>query len=661
MSLLQKKWLVKHMSKKNVSGSIAVKLAVVFIFFAVFQSILLASLMIQGGVLKQAKSNQYSFFSEKVNGRSNNLENEMKNVWTNLDYDIEQINKYLETAMDEGAEESADQILEQMAPLVMDALHRTKTTGAFFVIPKPDGQSDKTLPALYFRNNNPDRNSKENSNLYMLIGPWNVAEKMEIATTANWSFRLNIDETNRNFVYKPYEAALDNGKSKWLGYWSPPFKVNPEDEDVITYSVPLFDAEGNVKAIFGVEIAVSYLYRFLPASDLQASDSYGYIIGIKNEDLDADAVVTHGAMQARMLDKGGLLLLKTVDEERSIYEIVNNHSSEDIYACVKPMGMYYHNTPFEGEKWMLIGLMEKSELLQFPERIGSILGYSFLLSLVIGFITAILTSQWFTRHAKLIELSGLPVGAFELGGRRGRVYMTSQIPRLLNLTKEQERRFSRDKNQFIRFLKELRCAEAGEEGVYRMESGGQSRWIKITQKTSGSPLRCVVEDVTDEILQTKALKKERDRDGLTGVKNRMAFGMAMEDANRCLDRQQRIALVMCDLNDLKGVNDAFGHDKGDEYIRAAADCIRKAFPDGQVFRIGGDEFSVIIRDVLTEEIRENVSALERLMEEYSRGCCYETSIAAGFAFYDADMDTGLEGTLARADADMYEKKRAMKR
>ena len=161
------------MGKRNVSGSIAFKLAVVFIFFAVFQSILLASLMISGGVLKQAKANQYSIFAEKVNGRSDNLENQMKNIWTNLDYDAEQISQYFETMEQEGAPENADAMLEELAPI--DTLFRVKTTGVFLVMPDQGREGDGALPALYLRNNNPDRSSRENSNLYMLVGPWNVA------------------------------------------------------------------------------------------------------------------------------------------------------------------------------------------------------------------------------------------------------------------------------------------------------------------------------------------------------------------------------------------------------------------------------------------------------------------------------------------------------
>ncbi len=78
----------------------------------------------------------------------------------------------------------------------------------------------------------------------MLAGPWNVADKLKIATTANWSYRLELSSSNRDFYTKPYEAANEYGRSAWLGYWSTPFKVNPQDEDVITYSVPVFDGKG---------------------------------------------------------------------------------------------------------------------------------------------------------------------------------------------------------------------------------------------------------------------------------------------------------------------------------------------------------------------------------------------------------------------------------
>ncbi|MFQ9701566.1 MAG: hypothetical protein ACLR0U_02415 [Enterocloster clostridioformis] len=69
-----------------------------------------------------------------------------------------------------------------------------------------------------------------------------MAEKMKISTTANWNFRLEVNGENRDFFQKPWSAAVENGRFKMkLGDTVvPPFQVNEEDEDVITYSVPLF-------------------------------------------------------------------------------------------------------------------------------------------------------------------------------------------------------------------------------------------------------------------------------------------------------------------------------------------------------------------------------------------------------------------------------------
>lgn len=649
------------MSKKIKSKSIAFKLAVAFICLAVFQSILISSLLIAGGVLKQARKNQYKIFSEKAAGRQSNLENEMDNIWTNFNQDTEEICRYFDRLQEEGTEKTADQILEDLSPQVQNALYRTKTTGAFLVLPGQPDLSDGSLPALYFRNNSPERSAAGDSNLYMLIGPWNVAEKREIATTANWSLRLNLNQENQDFVVKPYEAALENGPSEWLGYWSPSFTVNPQDESVITYSVPLFRSDGSVAAIFGVEISVSYLYHYLPPFDLQASDSYGYVIAIRSGDDAIRVAVTNGALQKRVLSEGSILEMETVDEENSIYRLTGNSSTNQLYACAERMGMYYHNTPFEQEEWFLIALMDESSLLQFPHKIERIITYSFLLSMIIGFIFAIVISQWFTRHAKLIELSELPVGAFEFRNHSSKVLMTSQVPHLLGLTREQERNICRDKRQLISFLKTLSASEREGENVFKILTQAGTRWISISRKDSSGSVRCVVEDVTDEVLQKRALQVERDRDGLTGVGNRLAYEAMIQQANSRLSETDKIVLIMCDLNDLKGVNDVFGHDKGDQYIRTAADIICKVFPDGNVFRIGGDEFVVFLQDMEPETVQKRISALAAEMADYDASNEFPAALASGYAFYDPGQDVRLESTLSRADADMYRNKKRMKK
>lgn len=645
------------MGKKIRSRNIAFNLAVVFVCFAVFQSILLTGIMVGSGVLKRARQNEYRIFSEKVNGRKNNLENEMENIWTNFDYDAKQISHYFESLDNQDLSGRENEVLEALAPTVLDALYHTKTTGAFLILPN-GGKTDDSLAALYFRNNSPEKTGEDNANVYMLTGPWNVAETMKVATTANWSFRLDLNDGNRDFYEKPYKAAMEYGRSGWLGYWSLPFKVNPQDEEVITYSIPLFGGDGKVAAVFGVEISVNYMYRFLPAKELQSDGSYGYAIATGSMEEGLELSITHGAVQKRMLDGRGPLQLECLDEQNGIYRLLKHNSSHEIYACVSQMGMYYHNTPFESEGWYLMGIMEEPILLQFPNKIEKILVYALMMSTVIGLIIAVFVSMWFTRHAKLIELSELPLGAFEIRSHSGGVFMTSQVPGLLGLTREQERKFTRDKTKFVEFLKSLE--HSGEGEVFKVNNKDGIRWLRITSKTVDGTVRCVVEDVTDEVLQTKALKVERDRDGLTGVKNRLAFEKKMEYIRDNFDGNGRIGFVMCDLNDLKNVNDRYGHDMGDEYIRTAASVIQEAFPDGQVYRIGGDEFAVYMEASDASAAVEGIGTIRKSMEEYSRTREFNASIASGYAFYTPGRDMGPKDVLSRADAYMYRNKRRIK-
>lgn len=645
------------MGKKIRSRNIAFNLAVVFVCFAVFQSILLTGIMVGSGVLKRARQNEYRIFSEKVNGRKNNLENEMENIWTNFDYDAKQISHYFESLDNQDLSGRENEVLEALAPTVLDALYHTKTTGAFLILPN-GGKTDDSLAALYFRNNSPEKTGEDNANVYMLTGPWNVAETMKVATTANWSFRLDLNDGNRDFYEKPYKAAMEYGRSGWLGYWSLPFKVNPQDEEVITYSIPLFGGDGKVAAVFGVEISVNYMYRSLPAKELQSDGSYGYAIATGSMEEGLELSITHGAVQKRMLDGRGPLQLECLDEQNGIYRLLNHNSSHEIYACVSQMGMYYHNTPFESEGWYLMGIMEEPILLQFPNKIEKILVYALMMSTVIGLIIAVFVSMWFTRHAKLIELSELPLGAFEIRSHSGGVFMTSQVPGLLGLTREQERKFTRDKTKFVEFLKSLE--HSGEGEVFKVNNKDGIRWLRITSKTVDGTVRCVVEDVTDEVLQTKALKVERDRDGLTGVKNRLAFEKKMEYIRDNFDGNGRIGFVMCDLNDLKNVNDRYGHDMGDEYIRTAASVIQEAFPDGQVYRIGGDEFAVYMEASDASAAVEGIGTIRKSMEEYSRTREFNASIASGYAFYTPGRDMGPKDVLSRADAYMYRNKRRIK-
>ena len=154
-------------------------------------------------------------------------------------------------------------------------------------------------------------------------------------------------------------------------------------------------------------------------------------------------------------------------------------------------------------------------------------------------------------------------------------------------------------------------------------------------------------------------------DPLTKVKNRAAYDKKVEELETDIFNQMaQFAIVMADLNNLKKINDEYGHDKGNEYIMGACEIISDAYKHSPIFRVGGDEFVVILegrdfrnRDALLESVRQEFEATSQDMElEPWR----RFSAALGMAIYTHGEDGDVETVFKRADEDMYAAKVAMK-
>ncbi|SFD06719.1 GGDEF domain-containing protein [Butyrivibrio sp. YAB3001] len=148
------------------------------------------------------------------------------------------------------------------------------------------------------------------------------------------------------------------------------------------------------------------------------------------------------------------------------------------------------------------------------------------------------------------------------------------------------------------------------------------------------------------------------KDELTGVKNKHAYALAeksLADSLK-LGKIQKFAIIVFDLNDLKYVNDNFGHKKGDEYIRNGCRIICETFAHSPVYRIGGDEFVSIAQGKDYEEIDYLMGIIEKRNNENKlRG---DVTIAAGMARGIAN--SVISEVFEQADANMYEKKKKMK-
>ena len=150
-------------------------------------------------------------------------------------------------------------------------------------------------------------------------------------------------------------------------------------------------------------------------------------------------------------------------------------------------------------------------------------------------------------------------------------------------------------------------------------------------------------------------------DPLTGIKNKHAYAQWEETINGRIkeDDQNPFAVVVCDINGLKTVNDMYGHNEGDACIKNACARICGVFSHSPVFRVGGDEFIVILsgEDYIQRKILlERINALPRDLTKIRAG----ETVSAGMAEYDKDKHPSLLSVAEEADKAMYERKQRVK-
>ena len=173
------------------------------------------------------------------------------------------------------------------------------------------------------------------------------------------------------------------------------------------------------------------------------------------------------------------------------------------------------------------------------------------------------------------------------------------------------------------------------------------------------------EEIKKEKEQINALNHANElarRDELTGTRNKTAYHELEENMQALINPNNEsieFAVVVCDINGLKHINDTQGHKAGDEYIRAACKLICKTFAHSPVFRIGGDEFVVFIDN---DSYPEKQSLLDRLQMLVIENIKKRNGpvIASGMACYERGNDKSVSDVFERADIKMYENKKYLK-
>ena len=161
----------------------------------------------------------------------------------------------------------------------------------------------------------------------------------------------------------------------------------------------------------------------------------------------------------------------------------------------------------------------------------------------------------------------------------------------------------------------------------------------------------------------KALHTARtaaNTDPLTGVKSRNAYlEMTADIDSSIIDSSAAdFGVIVFDINGLKNINDTKGHEEGDRYIRDGCMMICRKFTHSPVYRIGGDEFVVLLKG---SDYENRESLLSDFDEQIERNHLLGlVSISTGMAIFDPDTDTQFSEIFDRADKKMYERKKKLK-
>ena len=717
------------MKKRN--RPLYLKLLVPMLILILVEIALLAGSVFGGGLISYMENNEIEVLHERVLNRQRYLQNEMLTRWSKVDSTAIKINQMTEELLQEGSisidtldDSSKDcfALMDSVIGSLINMLRSNKVTGAFIVL-NTDNLEEltekgiyKNKPGIYVRDYDPKSSyTDRNTDLLLEYAPTEIVKNMNISLDSGWKPQFAFEDMQQYgaYLYEPYQAALGMDERTELeasdmGYWSEPYQLSANDQEAISYSVPLILENGTVYGVLGVELSLSYLEDMLPSEELKDKDAGSYLLGIeKNSDTEITNVLISGSDYSMVNGDKKVTEIYTKNNR----QLIKNILSEDIYCDVEYLTLYNTNTPFEQQRWVLTGIVRGKNLFRFSSTVEKMLIRGTLATLIAGILGGILISLVISRPVTeltksvrkmkpfsriefsrtgireidlmaselehlnretlyaaerfscIVSAANLHLAVFEINKDEDSVFITGSFFEMLGLKQQDVTSLTEkgfwDMLDLLDQYKQHSAAGRNDEILYKIpvksENSAQNqksaeddstepwKYIRITFKYNTSRYIGLVEDITDTAIEKENIEYERDHDLLTGLLNRRAFNRSMtEKFEHGILVLKTAALIMIDLDELKHVNDTYGHDYGDKYIKTAAECFEKYTPESTIIcRRSGDEFNLFFYGYQDkEEIRACIRNLQAEIRNVSIHLPDHTELpirmSAGIAWYPND-------------------------
>lgn len=616
-------------------------------------------------------------------------------------------------------DKSYEKFILDSSKLMLKALSSQKISGVFMMLDDENPKIKKlvldNLPATVHLRNDNIGSSVATSNAYLKTGPSLILKKLKVFGSKDWvNYRYKISQIKQNPIYKnPVKALNDypNSDITRYGYWNIPKKNDMLDPQFITYTLPIYDSHGEVYGIFTIEFFADFIskkYFFTVEEPLK--DSFFAVVKKKNTDvIDTEWLLSQSYKGKVSLSSMGELSMK-------------NKYVDDIYQAqigklgkmnfnVNELKMYGDNSPFVDDGWYLAGFVNNKSLIEnskdvkvsligtiiaastfsmicvlffagkFSQNISSLTDYLSGVSLSekikfdktgiteIDELTGVIEklSYELARSenimSKFLEMTRLPMGGFEIRYDTGITSFTPYVGSLLGLGDSSLRLPNEKWEERLNILKSDVYSQ--QDNVYKyIDADKKTVYLRIKEKMIQDSIVGFIADVTDEVNERIRLTTMLKRDLLTNLYNKKGF---IEESEKKLMQNKDFvgAMLFLDLDNLKYVNDTYGHDCGDNLIIAAGDYFDSLSMYGAVVsRISGDEFAIFFsgfsnREDIKDIIDINLTSARMHYLELPNAEEVAIRFSTGISWYPEDSKD-LEKLLKYADYAMYESKRMEK-
>ncbi|RRD94697.1 bifunctional diguanylate cyclase/phosphodiesterase [Clostridiales bacterium COT073_COT-073] len=694
------------------SLSLRTKIIFLMTFLVILQNISLVMSLSLSRVFYMLDAEAFRLFNNTTYARMQTINQEIAQLILNVADETRSFSQSLQdiTITDNVEMDIRKKLYNQVAikgsSHLINLLQNNSISGAFFMI---ESNSKMDLPSVYIRNSTPKNYNARPENFLIEVGPISVSQNYNIPTSVHWNinFPFDLNDPDLDYYHRPMKAAFQFPRVEMerYGYWTNPTNILPNSQPAVFYTMPLLEQNGSPIGVLGIEISLNHFSQYyLPLIDLPYQDSFYIITQAHDHQISSDWFISSGPLAHIYLPEDeNLSLVDNVAADNIFTSYLEGLG--EVYCFVQPLTIYSRNSPFIENSWHLVSFVPSSVLHEGSSNVRATLTISIIITTLLSILSIFLLAYVSTRKisglskyiaslnpyqnihfkqtgmkeideltsavdrlnqniiqaskttSKFLELSLLPIGGFELKDDSDQVVVTEYIYELLGIKPHT----AISKAEWKSYYADL-TALPESENIYQFSAqyGSALVWLRILESNTSTGRIGVIMDVTKEVEEHRRLTHELDFDNMTHLYNRKAF--KREAHAKIMHTPDKIGvMIFSDLDNLKYINDTFGHDAGDRLILQASEMFNQFREHGGIVsRISGDEFATYLHGFSSkEEARRLIKKQLRQNESYvlktPDGAAHRIRSSSGMAWYPSDSDN-ITDLLKLSDFAMYEAK-----